>query len=69
MSLVWKKVYVIFDGEPGLEAPRFVEVEDENMNSVGGPNFDAKWERDPASIVAGRENLYRLGPFWVREDV
>ncbi len=65
--MVWKLVYVIFDGQPGPESPKFVELEDENGNSVGPMEVESKWERDPASSVAERENLYRLGPFYVRE--
>lgn len=48
-------VYVIFDGEPGNEGPRFVEVETANQNSVRA----GEWSDYPLN-----KHLARLGPFF-----
>lgn len=51
-------LYVIFDGPPGAESGRFIEVEDERGRSVG---MDGRlWEEDR---WIGHPSSWRLGPF------
>ncbi len=55
-----KKVYVVFDGPPGPESGRFVELEDEEGRGVGGVD----WEEVPSEDGTP---LWRLGPFLLEE--
>lgn len=52
-----EEVYVIFDGPPSHEGPRFIEVEDADGKSIGG----IQWERMP-------NGWWRLGPLLKRAD-
>lgn len=47
-------VYIIFDGPPGPEAPRFVEVE-----TPGGQSVKVEWTEDKVE----HKGYWRLGPF------
>lgn len=49
------KFYVVFDGPPGPEGPRFVEVENEQRQSVRV----GEWVPDTKTA----EGYWRLGPF------
>lgn len=52
-------IYVVFDGPPGHESGRFVEVETERGKGLGMSN--RKWER------VG--HFWRLGPFADTEEI
>lgn len=47
-------IYVVFDGAPGPESPRFVEVE-----TAAGRSITVNWQAHPT------EGLHRLGPFHI----
>lgn len=51
-------VYIVFDGPPGPESGRFVEVEDMHGNSVDSGR--ARWTHCP-------DGYWRLGPFTRQE--
>ena len=53
------EVYIIFDGPPGPESPRFVEVEDEQGRSLKA----AEW-----SEYKAQEGYWRLGPFQIERS-
>lgn len=54
--------YIVFDGPPGPESGRFVEVETDKGRSVGSATTGAEWHHLP-------NRLWGLGPFGVwRKD-
>ena len=53
-------LYVIFDGPPGPEAPRFIEVEDEIGRSVGPWDSGVDWTKED---WLSQPPTWRLGPF------
>lgn len=59
-----KKVYVVFDGPPGPESGRFVELEDEEGRGVGGVNHVVQWSEQETK----HGKLWRLGPFLLEHD-
>lgn len=50
-------LYIIFDGSPSPEGPRFIEVETAEGQSVRPDKFE--WAED----IHERKGYYRLGPF------
>ena len=48
-----KVVYILFDGPPGPDGPRFIEVEDEQGRSV-----KVEWTEDTRE----EKGYWRLGP-------
>ena len=70
------RFYVIFDGPPGPESGRFVEVETVTGQGCGPKQTGASWEAYPpgtysdgfrAAFPAAQDSYWRLGPF-VRAD-
>ena len=64
------KIYVVFDGPPGHEAPHFIEVEDEHGNSIGGVDHPIQWAppRSGTFITdSERAGHWRLGPFYLED--
>lgn len=59
-------VYVVFDGPPGAESGRFVEVE--TRDGRGAANTNVDWEPMATRQFAlpGAPSLWRLGPFFTR---
>ena len=51
-----KEIYIIFDGLPGPESPRFVEVENGEGRSIR-----IEWSK--------YGEFYRLGPFQLENEV
>ncbi len=54
------KIYVIFDGPPGPESPRFIEVENDQRESVSLGQW--QWKEDVKRV--GNPFYWRLGPFY-----
>ena len=53
-----KEVYVIFDGPPGHNGGRFVELEDANGNSVNSPGW----------MENQKKGFWRLGPLYLAAE-
>ena len=51
------ELYIIFDGPPGPDGPRFIEVETSAGESVRSDTF--KWVEDTFQS----KGYYKLGPF------
>ena len=54
------EVYIVFDGPPGPEGPRFIEVENNQGQSV-----KVEWKADRFEA----KGYWRLGPFYTDEEV
>lgn len=60
-----QEVYVVFDGPPGPEAGRFVEVETKEQESVGG----IPWEKfNSATFGHEDDGFWRLGPLVMLDE-
>lgn len=61
-----QKIYVVFDGPPGPESGRFVEVEADEGYSLAIPGNGYEWEELPGR--RSKHGIYsRLGPFYAEE--
>jgi hypothetical protein len=64
-----EKIYVIFDGPPEPDGPKFVEVENEWRQSI---NVGA-WQEDVERVLDARQDgrespfFWRLGPFYAED--
>ena len=54
--LTAERFWIVFDGPPGPESCRFVEVENDQHESRGLSSTGANWQQDS-------ETYWRLGPF------
>lgn len=59
-----QKIYVIFDGPPGSESGRFIEVEDELSVSLVSSQNGFEWSEDDRE----GKTYWRLGPFYAEEQ-
>lgn len=50
------QIYIVFDGPPSHDSGRFVEVEDDKGQGLGGPETGASWS-------AHSDGIWKLGPF------
>ncbi len=54
-----QEVYIVFDGAPGPEGPRFIEVE-----TTEGQSVRVEWQPDRFE----GKGYYRLGPFYINKE-
>jgi hypothetical protein len=59
MYMKSEPVFVIFDGPPSHESGRFIEVENEQGESLGPQQTGADWKERS-------DGNWTLGPFWPR---
>lgn len=67
-----EEIYVIFDGPPGHDAPRFIEVEDERGQGIGESEVNWREDHDGHTVRMSRSRpgetapmYWRLGPFYL----